>query len=240
MPSNFSNPSELQTVWCHKMIVAAYRRAKSGRHSRTCDLILNLVLRLEGGEMFSATARRLMSDLHGLQIGAYAYGCFLPTRFPRAVTIGRYASIGPDVQIFRRNHPLDRLSLHPFFYNPQLGISGTDAIETVPLSVGADVWIGARALILPGCRSIGVGAVVGAGAVVNRDVPAFAVVVGNPARVVKMRFADAICARILESRWWERSLSDVRRFLPAMQIPLKPTHPLLVGAWGDPRDDVPS
>lgn len=180
--------------------------------------------------MFSATARQLMSTFHGLQIGAYSYGCFDPACFPSAVTIGRYVSIGPDVQVFRRNHPLDRLSLHPFFYNPQLGISGEDAIDTIPLEIGPDVWVGARALILPGCRQIGCGAVIGAGAVVTRDVPAFAVVAGNPGRMIKMRFPDDICALVLESRWWERSIEDMRDFLSTMQIPLKPTHPLIKDA----------
>jgi acetyltransferase-like isoleucine patch superfamily enzyme len=56
-----------------------------------------------------------------------------------------------------------------------------------PLTVGEDAWIGARALILPGVRSIGDGAVVGAGAVVTKDVPPFTVVAGNPARPIKMR-----------------------------------------------------
>jgi len=68
-------------------------------------------------------------------------------------------------------------------YRPEWELGWTAS----PLTVGEDAWIGARALILPGVRSIGDGAVVGAGAVVTKDVPPFTVVAGNPARPIKMR-----------------------------------------------------
>lgn len=59
--------------------------------------------------------------------------------------------------------------------------------ERPPLHIAGDVWIGARAIILPGCKRIGHGAIVGAGSVVTKDVPDWAIVGGNPAKIIKMR-----------------------------------------------------
>lgn len=152
--------------------------------------------------MRSATLRRIMLRCHGLDVGAHSYGCFDPVRFPRGTRVGRYASIGPGVAAYRRNHPLDRLSLHPYFYNPQHGAKATADVATAALDIGADAWIGAGAIILPGCLRIGRGAVVAAGAVVTRDVPDYALVAGNPARVVRYRFDPAGIDAAERSRWW--------------------------------------
>src|SRR5438128_8834208 len=76
-----------------------------------------MILRLEGGEFYSETLRLILKHFHGVSVGAYSYGsCMVPGAFPAGVTVGRYVSVGPGVQAFRRNHPLERLSMHPFFY----------------------------------------------------------------------------------------------------------------------------
>ena len=69
------------------------------------------------------------------------------------------------------------------------------------VSIGNDVWVGADATILSGV-TIGDGAIVGAHSVVARDVPPYAVVVGNPAKIVRYRFADDIIAELLKIAWW--------------------------------------
>ncbi len=79
--------------------------------------------------------------------------------------------------------------------------------------IGNDVWIGTEAMLLPGLR-IGHGAIIGARAVVTRDVPDYAVAVGNPARVVRMRFADAEIARLLRLAWWDWPLERIARAIP--------------------------
>ena len=71
-----------------------------------------------------------------------------------------------------------------------------------PCTIGHDVWIGHAAVILPGVR-IGTGAVVGAAAVVTKDVEPYQVVAGVPARPLRSRFSDTVIDRILRSRWWE-------------------------------------
>lgn len=188
-------------------------------------------VRLEGGEFYSATARVIMARYAGVRIGAYSYGeCFVPGSFPRGAVIGRYVSVAPGVRVFGRNHPMERLSMHPFFYNSRLGFVPEDTIGTAPLVVGHDAWIGERAIVTPGCRSIGIGAVIGAGAVVTKSVPDFGIVAGNPAGLVRHRFDEETRRRILDSRWWERSVEECVRHLPDMIVPVPDEpgrHPLL-------------
>jgi len=204
------------------------RLAGSGRLTGRC---IGWAARCEGGEFFSATARDILASRFGVTIGAYSYGgCFAPGAFPAGVTVGRYVSVASGVRVFVRNHPFERLSMHPFFYNASLGFVERDTIESGSLVVGHDAWLGERAIILPGCSRIGIGAVVGAGAVVTKDVPDFAIVAGNPARILRKRFDDGVVAAILQSRWWERTAEECRAVLPEMTRPLgqeTSAHPLL-------------
>lgn len=93
------------------------------------------------------------------------------------VTIGNNVMMGPDVCIYAINHAFDRVDI-PM---NQQGVA-----PEKPVVIEDDVWIGARVIILPGVH-VGAGAVIGAGAVVTKDVPDYAVVGGNPARILKMR-----------------------------------------------------
>ena len=111
-------------------------------------------------------------------------------------------------------------------------------MPTYPLEVCHDAWIGSQTVITPGCRRIGLGSIVGAGAVLVRDVPDFAVVGGVPACVIKMRFSDETCERIRNSEWWKLSLNQCLGFLKEMMLPLDGDpicHPLLVGSQTQPE-----
>ena len=204
-------PVDLQRSTASSLLVCVYRGGyRLGSH-RIMQSVLRMALKLEGGEFFSHTARRLMREWHNLDIGAYSYGCFDDNRFAGGARIGRYVSIARSVRSYRRNHPSMSLSMHPFFYSEHFGASRSDQSPPSTLVIEHDAWIGAHALILPGCRRIGIGAVVGAGAVVTRDVDPFTVVAGNPAREIRKRFPPETMARILHSRWWARSYSDLQR-----------------------------
>jgi acetyltransferase-like isoleucine patch superfamily enzyme len=138
-----------------------------------------------------ALMRGILARHHDVDIGRYSYGSILtPGVLPRGTRVGRWCSVGSDLIVRRRNHPLDAFSQHPFFYNAALGLVMRDAIPADtdnPLLIGDDVWIGDRVIILPGCRRVGDRAVIAAGAVVTRDVGEGMVVGGVPARVIGRR-----------------------------------------------------
>ncbi len=192
---------------------------------------IRLACRLEGGAFFSATARQIMSRHFGITIGAYSYGgCFDTDLFLPPVTVGRYVSIAQGVRTLRRNHPHDALSTHPFFFNSRLGYVSEERIPKRSLEIGHDAWVGAQAIVTPGCTRIGIGSIVGAGAVLTRDVPDFAIMGGVPARLIRMRFPEDTCKRILESKWWLHSLDECLVHLKEMTLPIDPAnlnHPLL-------------
>jgi len=170
--------------------------------------------RLEGGRMHSATLRAILREVNGVEIGRYSYGPILePTVLPPGSRMGAYCSIGRDLIVSpRREHPLERPSLHPFFYDARLDVVAQDTLPAEadnPLVIGNDVWIGDRVTILSGCKQIGNGAAIGAGAVVTRDVAPYTVVAGVPARVLRHRFDADQIARIEATRWWERDIADL-------------------------------
>src|SRR5262245_57136447 len=84
--------------------------------------------------------------------------------------------------------------------------------------VGHDVWIGHAAIILPG-RTVGTGAVIGAGAVVTKDVDPYAIVAGNPARVIRQRFPAAVAQRLQRLAWWDWDHDRLRAALPDFRQP---------------------
>jgi len=183
------------------------------RWRRLHSLLQRVCYRLEGGQVHSVTWRQILRDRFGVGIGPYSYGSILdPGLLARGTKVGNYCSVGVQLIVRRRNHPLDRPSLHPFFFISVLGFVDEDTItrlEDNPLEIGHDVWIGDRVTILSGCRLIGNGAVLAAGAVVTRDVAPFTVVAGIPAKVIRRRFDDAKIAEIEKTRWWDRSVEDL-------------------------------
>jgi acetyltransferase-like isoleucine patch superfamily enzyme len=161
------------------------------------------------------------AHVHDVEIGAYSY--ISPRTEIRHAMIGRYCSIGDNVNMRGSAHPKEWLSSHPFAYQniyPQ-ACSYTPPLTFGPYGrktlIGHDVWIGSQAIILPGI-AIGTGAIVGAGAVVSKDVPAYAVVVGNPARVVKYRFGPDLIERLLQSEWWTYNLPRYLERQPALPL----------------------
>jgi acetyltransferase-like isoleucine patch superfamily enzyme len=130
--------------------------------------------------------------------------------FDGQISIGRYCMLGPDTAVCGRNHPLTHLSTST---NPALlGGMLQRYSPQQPVRIGHDVWTGCRALVLSGVE-VGNGAVVGAGAVVTKAVPAYAIVVGAPGRVVGYRIDTELIPLVEKLRWWEMAddeLEDIR------------------------------
>lgn len=173
-------------------------------------IIIKIIYKIEGGEIHSETLREIFKKYRGVDVGMYTHGgCFNEFHFDRHTTIGRYCSIARTAYALNRNHPMEYKSTHAFFFNPGLKYSAKDNVEYIPLNIGNDVWIGHNAIIMPNVKEIGNGAVIAAGAVVNKDVPPYAVVVGNPSRVVRYRFSKEIIEELLEEKWWEKSMEEI-------------------------------
>lgn len=124
-------------------------------------------------------------------------------------TIGRFCSIGNGVVIGQDKaaHPLGWVSSHPFQHAASLLVYEG---ELPAAEIGHDVWIGRDAMIMEGVN-IGTGAVIASRALVTRDVPAYAIVAGVPARIIRYRHHPEVIAGLLASEWWEGSVADLLR-----------------------------
>jgi virginiamycin A acetyltransferase len=185
-------------------------------------LILHLAAKFEGGQMWSGTLRGIFSDYHNIEIGMYSYGgCFDIERIAAFTKIGRYCSFARGVCIFNGNHSLHLKSTHPFFYNPEFGYVKEEKILRGKLTIGNDVWVGRNVIIVSSVNSIGDGAVIGAGAVVTKDVPDFAIVAGNPAKIIRYRFSKPTIDKIKTSAWWDKNIDELKENLEDFLSPIE-------------------
>lgn len=181
-------------------------------NNRLREVIIRSILRLENGDIYSQTIRDVLSHYHKVKIGRFTHGgCFIPSQVDSYTEIGNYCSTAPTIHIFNRNHPMENFTTHGFFFNPKLGLNVEDTVGYIPLVIGHDVWMGQNAIVMPQVQNIGIGAVVGAGAVVHKNIPPYAVVVGNPARVVRYRFPKPVIDRLIASKWWELDILELKK-----------------------------
>ena len=137
--------------------------------------------------------------------------------------IGKFCSIAANTRLNALEHPLERLTTHKVSYRPNeffrgLGVDAgfLERRRGRPVTIGHDVWIGHGAVVMPGV-TVGNGAVIGANAVVTRDVAAFAVAAGVPAKPLRQRFAADICGRIEALAWWDWPFEKLAEAVPDMQ-----------------------
>jgi phosphonate metabolism protein (transferase hexapeptide repeat family) len=135
-------------------------------------------------------------------------------------SIGKFCSIAAMTRINPGNHPMQRATQAHFTYRSSAYFAGeADDAEFFAwrrahhVEIGHDVWIGHGAIILPG-RNVGTGAVIAAGAIVTRDVPAYTIVAGNPAKIIRRRFDERTEERLKALGWWNWSHEALRSALP--------------------------
>lgn len=156
------------------------------------------------GRFIDVAPRVVMAEC---ELGDYSYlarGCeAIYTK------IGKFCCIAANVRLNALNHPMDRISQHNITYRPneyflfsKVDKEFRELRRQAQVEIGHDVWIGHGAIVLPGIR-IGHGAVIAAGAVVAKDVAAYAVVAGVPAKRIKWRFPKSIRERIIALAWWD-------------------------------------
>lgn len=156
-------------------------------------------------------------------VGRYSYcgyHCFINN-----CQIGHFCSIADNVSVGLGNHPTEWVSTSPAFHFGKGSIPKDLAALSYTASpahtrIGSDVWIGKSVLIKSGV-TIGTGAVIGMGSVVTKDVPPYAIVVGNPARIVKMRFSSDLVERLLGSQWWEAEPAKLKECAHLIHAPEK-------------------
>ena len=151
------------------------------------------------------------------EVGRGTYGKPKIRRFgaPTTLKVGCFCSISDKVQIFLAgNHRTDWITTYPFsvFRESAKHIGGHPASRG-DVIIGHDVWIARDAIILSGIR-IGNGAVIGVSAVVTRDVPAYSIVAGNPAKVVRMRFSENEISILQSIEWWNWDDSKLDLAMP--------------------------
>lgn len=154
-------------------------------------------------------------------LGKRSYiGGTIINNFSVEIKVGNYTSIADGLTIFGNG------GQHPPVMHPQ-------AVSTFPFNnlyhldyfptggkgdihIGSDVWIGGNVTLLDGIR-IGDGVIVGAGAVVAKDIPPFAIAVGNPVKIIKYRFSEEIIEKLLTLKWWEWDDEKVFQSVPLMK-----------------------
>lgn len=187
--------------------------AKPATEYNRCNMILGAKPYIDEGCKITNTTFGLYNEigkhslLENVEFGDYSYAmefCYLQNTI-----IKKFVNIAAMVRIGPTDHPMQRVTQHHFTYRRKLyGLDEADDSEFFAnraarrTIIGNDTWLGHGSIIMPDVQ-IGDGSVVGSGAIVTKDVPAYSIVVGSPARVIKMRFTDKVIEQLLAIRWWD-------------------------------------
>jgi acetyltransferase-like isoleucine patch superfamily enzyme len=199
-------PFAMREHWLCRHVLAPLFAIK---RRRVREVLEWLILKLEGGEWFTVTLRKLYLKHFDMEIGDYTGSCFDRGQFKQGTRIGRYCSIFPTARIETANHPSNTISTNGLFYQPKPGFSSGFSIPRNRVEIGNDVHIGHNATILFPTQKIGDGAIIGTGTNVDFDVPPYAIVAGTPAAIIRYRFPKERIEELLESKWWNATLEEM-------------------------------
>ncbi|MBJ2152828.1 type B chloramphenicol O-acetyltransferase [Paracoccus sp. IB05] len=148
--------------------------------------------------------------------------CYLlPDQGADRLIIGSFCSIGSGAAFImagNQGHRADWISTFPFYWMPEVPAfagAGNGFLPAGDTVIGNDVWIGSEAIIMPGVR-IGDGAVIGTRTLITKDVEPYAIMGGNPARLIRKRFEDHLIGMLLEMRWWDWPEDQLRAAMPLL------------------------
>lgn len=135
--------------------------------------------------------------------------------------IGKFCAIASDVKFIMNgaNHKISSFTTYPFGIFNNGWEAGIPGLKDLPFKgdtiIGNDVWLGYEAIIMPGVN-IGDGAIIAAKSVVTKDVAPYSVIGGNPARLIKKRFADDVIDLLLQIKWWNWDIQKITRNIPIL------------------------
>jgi acetyltransferase-like isoleucine patch superfamily enzyme len=127
------------------------------------------------------------------------------------IKIGKYCQFGADIAVIATNHPINYLTtyINSSLFDGELN----NLKEHNKINIGSDVWVGHNVIIL-GNVKIGNGAILAAGSVITKDVDAFTIVAGVPAKEIKKRFNNSIVKEIEALKWWDKSQKEIEELKP--------------------------
>ncbi len=193
------------------------------------QLDLKKIHPLKSGDESVTYIKAMLENCHNVEVGDYTY--FDGQNFKEHVThhydfigdkliIGKFCQIGRNVEFIMNgaNHQMNAVSTYPFYIfqgreqNPPLKNDLPYKGDTI---IGNDVWIGQNVTFLPGVH-VGNGCIIGANAVVASNIPAYCVVVGNPAKIIKKRFDDEMIELLEKLKWWDRTPNEIQKIIPLL------------------------
>ena len=194
--------------------------------SRVRSRLRSLARRVTGSapaHLPPATRLDQRADLEHYDIGRYSWGHLtVSSRGPGTMlTVGQFCSFAFGTHVvLGGEHRADFVSTYRFAAYPPFNETHRHLAENTSVTKGAvvignDVWLGHQTLVLSGV-TIGDGAIIGAGSVVRHDIPPYAIVAGNPARVAGFRFAPEQIEALLEVKWWNWPVETIARHLDSM------------------------
>lgn len=190
--------------------------AYSINNGRLRRIILEIVRKMEGGYFYEETSRNIYKKYHDIEIGYGTAGWIDLDKIAQGTTFGNYCGISHAVHRFNANHPPKYFTTHALLFNPRFGCTSEDVLSRTRLVIGHDVWIGLNSVILPSVTRIGNGAIIAAGSVVVKNVEKYAIVGGNPAKLIGYRFSPDVIEKLEQSKWWllsrEELIKDKEKF----------------------------
>lgn len=187
------------------------RLLKKARGNAIAESVIHPTSKVESG----STVIRTTFDRHSF----CGYDCTMID-----CAVGAFCSIANKVTVGGARHPIEYVSTSPVFLDHRDSVKTKYAhhhYEWRPKTViGSDVWIGESSLIKGGVK-VGHGAVIGMGSVVTKDVPAYGIVAGNPATLIRMRFEPLVIEALLKMQWWTYPDEELVRLAPDFPDPVK-------------------